>query len=96
MRFLVPLTVLSFILSLILVASPSHSTEAPTGFDNKSNGLTDLCHRSGYRAPSTLIFEAALSISRRSSGVSSTAAAPMFSSRRLGVVGPGIGTIHGF
>ena len=38
---------------------------------------------SGYRAPSIVIFEAALSISRRSSDVSSTAAAPMFSSRRV-------------
>ncbi len=51
---------------------------------------------SGYRAPCTVIFEAALSISRRSSGVSSTAAAPMFSSRRCSFVVPGIGTIHGF
>lgn len=42
-------------------------------------------------APSTLIFEAALSMSRRSSGVSSTAAAPMFSSRRSSLVVPGIG-----
>jgi hypothetical protein len=40
------------------------------------------CSRcSGYRAPCTVIFEAASSISRRSSGVSSTATAPMFSSR---------------
>jgi hypothetical protein len=37
---------------------------------------------SGYRAPSSLIFDEALSISRRSSGVSSTEAAPRFSSRR--------------
>jgi len=51
---------------------------------------------SGYRAPSTLIFEAALWMSRRSSGHSSTAAAPMFSSRRFSFVVPGIGTIHGF
>ena len=51
---------------------------------------------SGYRAPCTVIFETALSISRRSSGVSSTAAAPMFSSRRCSFVVPGIGTIHGF
>ena len=35
-------------------------------------------------------------MSRRSSGVSSTAAAPMFSSRRCSFVVPGIGTIHGF
>jgi CxxC motif-containing protein (DUF1111 family) len=41
MRFLIPLAVLSFILSLILASSASRSTEAPTGFDNKSNGLTD-------------------------------------------------------
>src|SRR5208282_6631337 len=37
---------------------------------------------SGYRAPSTLIFEEALLMSRRSSAVSSTEAAPGFSSRR--------------
>ncbi len=55
-----------------------------------------VCSRcSGYRAPCTVIFEAALSISRRSSGVSSTAAAPMFSSRRSSLRVPGIGTIHG-
>ena len=51
---------------------------------------------SGYRAPCTVICEAALSISRRSSDVSSTAAAPMFSSRRWSFVVPGMGTIHGF
>ena len=38
----------------------------------------------------------ARSISRRSSAVSSTAAAPMFSSSRCSFVVPGIGTIHGF
>ena len=47
---------------------------------------------SGYRAPCTVICEAALSISRRSSGVSSTSAAPMFSSSRCSFVVPGIGT----
>src|ERR1035438_5839662 len=51
---------------------------------------------SGYRAPCTLILEAALSMSRRSSGVSSTATAPRFSSRRFSFVVPGMGTIHGF
>src|ERR1700758_5576138 len=39
MRFLIPLAVLSFILSLL--ASSNHLTEAPTGFDNKSNGVAD-------------------------------------------------------
>src|ERR1700688_2390229 len=39
MRFLIPLAVLSFILSLL--ASSDHLTEAPTGFDSKSNGVTD-------------------------------------------------------
>src|SRR6202166_1209459 len=39
MRFFIPLAVLSFILSLL--ASTDHLTEAPTGFDNKSNGVTD-------------------------------------------------------
>src|ERR1700693_2020344 len=39
MRFLILLAVLSFILSLL--ASSDHLTEAPTGFDNKSNGVAD-------------------------------------------------------
>src|SRR6266566_1193924 len=56
---------------------------------------TSFCSSSGYRAPCTAIFEAAASSCRRSSDVSSTAAAPMFSSRRCGLVVPGIGTIHG-
>jgi DNA-binding transcriptional LysR family regulator len=43
-----------------------------------------------------VIFDAALSISRRSSEVSLNVAAPMFSSRRFSFVVPGIGTIHGF
>ena len=51
---------------------------------------------SGYRAPCTVILEAASSMARRSSGVSSTEAAPMFSSKRCRFVVPGIGTIHGF
>ena len=51
---------------------------------------------SGYRLPSTEIFEAAASISRISSGESCTAAAPMFSSNRDSLVVPGMGTIHGF
>src|SRR5260370_18310376 len=37
MRFLISLAALSFILAL----SASRSTEAPTGFDNKSNGIAD-------------------------------------------------------
>jgi CxxC motif-containing protein (DUF1111 family) len=37
MRLLIPLAVLS----VILAFSASRSTEAPTGFDNKSNGVTD-------------------------------------------------------
>ena len=41
MRFLIPLAVLSFLFILILGSSAPRSTEAPTGFDNKSNGLTD-------------------------------------------------------
>jgi CxxC motif-containing protein (DUF1111 family) len=41
MRFLIPSAVLSFLLILILGSSAPRSTEAPTGFDNKSNGLTD-------------------------------------------------------
>jgi hypothetical protein len=43
-----------------------------------------------------VIFAAASLISRRSSGVSSTAAASVFSIRRWSLVVPGIGTIHGF
>jgi CxxC motif-containing protein (DUF1111 family) len=42
MRFLIPFAVLSLIVSsLILASSASRSAEAPTGFDNKSNGVTD-------------------------------------------------------
>ena len=41
MRFLIPLAVLSFLFILILGSSAPRSAEAPTGFDNKSNGLTD-------------------------------------------------------
>src|SRR5579864_8646191 len=42
MRFLIPLAVFSLILSgLILASSASRSTEAPAGFDNKSNGVAD-------------------------------------------------------
>src|SRR5260370_16819795 len=37
MRLLISLAALSFILAL----SGSRSTEAPTGFDNKSNGVAD-------------------------------------------------------
>jgi CxxC motif-containing protein (DUF1111 family) len=41
MRLLTLLAFLSFALSLILASSASRSTEAPTGFDNKSNGVAD-------------------------------------------------------
>jgi CxxC motif-containing protein (DUF1111 family) len=41
MRFLIPLTVLSLILSGLILASSPSRTEAPTGFDNKSNGVAD-------------------------------------------------------
>ena len=37
MRLLIPLAVLS----VILASSAYRSTEAPTGFDNKSNGVAD-------------------------------------------------------
>jgi len=50
----------------------------------------------GVSSPCTVIPEAALSISFRSSGVSSTDSASMFSSSRYSFVVPGIGTIHGF
>jgi len=52
--------------------------------------------KAGYLAPSSLIFEEASSRARTSLGVSSTAAAPRFSSSRGSFVVPGIGTIHGF
>jgi hypothetical protein len=42
-----------------------------------------------------MIRAAALSMSRRSSAVSSMDAAPMFSSSRCSLVVPGMGTIHG-
>ena len=41
MRLLMLLAFLSFTLSLILASSASRSTEAATGFDNKSNGVAD-------------------------------------------------------
>jgi CxxC motif-containing protein (DUF1111 family) len=41
MRFLIPFAVLSLIFILILASAASPSTEAPAGFDNKSNGVTD-------------------------------------------------------
>src|SRR5579864_1182527 len=41
MRFLFPSVFLSLLLILILGSSAPRSTEAPTGFDSKSNGLTD-------------------------------------------------------
>ena len=41
MRFLIPVVVLGFCLSLILASSAPSATEAPTGFDNKSNGVAD-------------------------------------------------------
>src|SRR6185503_16759197 len=50
---------------------------------------------SGYLAPCTVICDAAASISCKSSAVSSTDAAPMFSSKRCNFVVPGIGTIDG-
>src|ERR1700746_1212259 len=50
----------------------------------------------GVPLPCTVIFDAALSISRRSSGVSSSVTAPMFSSKRCSLVVPGIGTIQDF
>ena len=41
MRLLMLLAFLSFTLSLILASSASRSTEAASGFDNKSNGVAD-------------------------------------------------------
>ena len=50
----------------------------------------------GKRAPCTVIFEAALSMSRRSSGVSSTVSCSDVFLEACSFVVPGIGTIHGF
>src|SRR5438067_1670289 len=42
MRSLMPLSLLSVVFCALIVASPaSHLAEAPAGFDNKSNGVTD-------------------------------------------------------
>src|SRR4029453_2154815 len=49
---------------------------------------------SGYRAPCTEICDAAWSMSRRSSAVSSISAAPIFSPSRSNFVFPGMGRIH--
>ena len=46
--------------------------------------------------PIHLMFEAALSMLTRSSAVSSTDSAPIFSSKRFSFVVPGMGAIHGF
>jgi hypothetical protein len=74
-----------------------HMTVAATSFIFLRAQRPVICSRcSGYRAPCTVIFEAALSISRRSSRVSSMESAPMFSSTRDSFVVPGIGTIQGF
>ena len=53
------------------------------------------CMASGYRAPCTVIWAAAVSIAARSSAVSSTWTAPRFSSSRSRRRVPGMGTIHG-
>src|SRR4029077_309640 len=57
---------------------------------------TNFCSSSGYRAPCSAIWEAAVSTSRRFSDVTATATAPIFSSSRCSFVVPGIGTIHDF
>src|ERR1700731_927060 len=57
---------------------------------------TNFCSSSGYRAPCTVILEAAKSSSRRSSGESTTLTAAMFSSSRCSFVLPGIGKIQSF
>jgi hypothetical protein len=62
---------------------------------NGSEQLT-ITFPARYRASCTVIVDTALSMSRRSSAVSSMAVAPMFSSRRCSFVVLGIGTIQGF
>src|SRR5436305_14677428 len=59
---------------------PSGQQPESTLFAAQRSVIRSIC--SGYRAPCTVICEAMLSISRRSSDVSSMATAPMFSSRR--------------
>src|SRR5258708_1589504 len=92
--------------SRLLASNPtvmSTASQSPEGLFSPFFELTqNATHRPligtshcGYRAPSTLMFEEALSMARRSSGVSSRFAAPRFSSRRCSLVVPGIGTIHG-
>src|SRR5207248_6834026 len=78
------------------LAAHQSRTQDADAHDVPSQRPVLFSRASGYRAPSTLIFDAALSISRRSSRVSSTFTAPRFSSRRFSFVVPGIGTIHGF
>jgi hypothetical protein len=51
---------------------------------------------SGSRAPCTGTFAVTSRISRRSPSVSSTSAAPRFSSKRASLVVPGMGTIQAF
>src|SRR6266568_147214 len=91
-----------FLLSLFqfLFSSPAQDANSQLylgfGFSFAAQRPTIFCSSSGYRAPCTVIFEAAVSSSRRSSGESSTLAAPMFSSSRCSLVVPGIGTIHAF
>ena len=82
--------------SVLILEEDAAATPGPQPREPPTPQRPVICSRcSGYRAPSTRIFEAARSISARSSGVSSTSAAPRFSSRRSSFVVPGIGTIHG-
>ena len=58
---------------------------------------TSRCRSAEYRSPCTVICASgAVDVRAGRRGVSSTAAAPRFSSRRCSFVVPGIGTIHGF
>jgi len=83
-------------LPMSALLSGLHPDRSPGGSRARAQRPTSFCRCSGYRAPCTLISEAALSSSRRSAGVSWSDAAAMFSRRRWSFVVPGIGTIQDF
>src|ERR1700674_344353 len=71
----------------------SHAAYPPRFAAQRS---TIRCELSEYRAPCTVIWDAAFSMSRRSPSVSSMEAPATFSFKRCSLVVPGIGTIQGF
>ncbi len=88
LRVSVMTTTLMLLLFIIIISIPRVMTLAYR---------RDLFSKlSGYRALWIVIFETALSISRKSSGASSTETASMFYSMHSSLLVRGIGTIHGF